>query len=63
MKTVLREFVPDLDAILVTAKADPQRQQKAEELITVLRAALSKEGAIDQMMQRIAEASGKRNPA
>jgi hypothetical protein len=64
MKSLLKGDVPNLNVILRNAKTDQQRRQKTEEgLIIPLRRALANEADLEQMMQRIAEASDDKNAA
>lgn len=63
MKALLRETVPDLDAILRNAKADPESQRKIAKRLDSLRNALNDEAAIERMMQSIMETSVNENQA
>jgi len=61
MKALLRGKVDDLSAILSAAKADPEKQRKAAELVAPLKTAISDEVAVERIMQRIAETSEGKN--
>lgn len=63
MKALLKNATPKIDEILRAAKADPVRQRKALELAARVKAALTEEAALEQLMEKIAGTSAIRNLA
>jgi len=65
MKALLKETAPslNLNEILHTAKADPEKLRKVESLMADLRTALSHEAAVEDLMARIAATSPNQDQA